>query len=216
MTGLRTSRSKFSFALAIALVACERSSPPSPRPRPETAASPAATGQASAPRAAVSQGPPLGSSTLAVPSGSAEPPFVGTVGIVDVKRESAPSLLTALRVAEHEQYDRVVFEFRGGVPGYHVEYVDRPVRDCGAGDVRPIAGDAWLEIRFFPANAHDEQGSPTVRERELHPKLANLLEVERTCDFEAVVTWVLGVKSPNRYRVLELTDPPRLAVDVKH
>jgi hypothetical protein len=189
---------------------------PAPAPRPATAGSLAAASETRPPPGAASQAPLVGSSPRVVPSASAEPAFLGTAGVVDVKRERAPSLLKALRVAEHEQYDRVVFEFHGGVPGYHIEYVDRPVRDCGAGEVRVIAGDAWLEIRFFPANAHDEQGRATVRERELHPKLANLQEIERTCDFEAVVTWVLGVKSPNHYRVLELTDPPRLALDVKH
>jgi hypothetical protein len=140
---------------------------------------------------------------------------VGTIGILDVPRAGTPSLLTAVRAAGHEGYDRVVFEFQGGVPGYHVEYIDKPVRDCGAGEPRPIAGDAWLEIRFFPANAHDEQGRPTVSARELHPNLENVIEIERTCDFEAVVTWVLGTKSPKRYRVLELRDPPRLALDVE-
>lgn len=176
----------------------------------------AAAGETNAPRAAATGAAPVGSSSLPAPLASPDPPFLGTAGVVDVKRERAPSLLTALRVAEHEPYDRVVFEFDGGVPGYHIEYVDRPVRDCGAGEAQLIAGDAWLEIRFFPANAHDEQGRASVRERELHPKLTNLQEVQRTCDFEAVVTWVLGVKSPNRYRVVELTDPPRLALDVKH
>jgi hypothetical protein len=143
-------------------------------------------------------------------------PFTGTVGLTNVQRQGMPSELVAVRSAEHFGYDRVVFEFRGAVPGYHIEYVDHPVRDCGAGDPRSIAGDAWLEVRFYPANAHDEQGRPTVKARELRPKLANVLELERTCDFEAVVTWVLGTKSPKRYRVLELTQPPRLAVDVEH
>jgi hypothetical protein len=144
------------------------------------------------------------------------PAFAGTAGILEVLRQGAPGLLTAVRAAGHEGYDRVVFEFQGRVPGYHVEYVDRPVRDCGAGEPRPIAGDAWLEIRFSPANAHDEQGRPTIPAREFHPNLANVLEVERTCDFEAVVTWVLGTRSPKRFRVLELRDPPRLALDVEN
>jgi len=30
------------------------------------------------------------------------------------------------------------------------------------------------------------------------------------------VTWVLAVQSPNRYRVLELEDPARLVIDVRH
>lgn len=139
-----------------------------------------------------------------------------TAGIVDVKREGQPALLQALRVAKNEGFDRVVFEFGERVPGYHLEYIDKPVRDCGAGDVKPVEGDAWLEVRFYPANAHTEAGQPTIKERELKPALDLVREIERTCDFEAVVTWVIGVASPNRYRAFELGSPPRLVVDIDH
>ncbi len=67
-----------------------------------------------------------------------------------------------------------------------------------------------------PARAHTEDGRSTVTERERMPNLTVLSELELTCDFEAVLTWVLGVESPNRYRVHELTGPPRLVVDVRH
>jgi hypothetical protein len=159
---------------------------------------------------------PTGSAPVPARGENANEPFVGTAGIVDVVRHGSPSVLAAVRAARHEGYDRVVFEFTGGVPGYHVEYVDRPVRDCGAGDPKPIAGDAWLEVRFFPAFAHTEQGQPTVPFNEFQSNLPNVLEVERTCDFEAVVTWVLGTRSPKRYRVLELSDPSRVVIDVRH
>lgn len=125
-------------------------------------------------------------------------------------------MLEAVRAARDAGRDRVVFEFRGAVPGFHLEYVDQPVRDCGAGDVRAIEGDGWLEVRLSPANAHTEQGEPTVRDRELHPGLPIVREIELTCDFEAVVTWVLGTASPNPYRVFELADPPRLVIDIEH
>lgn len=159
---------------------------------------------------------PVGSAPARARNEKANEPFVGTAGIVDVPRQGAPSVLSAVRAARHDGYDRVVFEFSGGVPGYHVEYIDRPVRDCGAGDSIPVAGDAWLEVRFFPAFAHTEQGQPTLPFREVRPNLPNVLEVERTCDFEAVVTWVLGTRSPKRYRVLELADPSRFVIDVRH
>ena len=121
-----------------------------------------------------------------------------------------------MRTARNDGYDRIVFELRGAVPGYHVEYVDSPVRDCGAGDVRTIAGDGWLEVRLSPAVAHTEAGAPTIAERERALALPILRELELTCDFEAVVTWVVGVASPHRYSVLELTDPPRLVIDIQH
>jgi hypothetical protein len=55
-----------------------------------------------------------------------------------------------------------------------------------------------------------------VSKVEQRPELPVLLQLEPTCDFEGEVSWVLGVKAPNRYRVLELKDPPRLVVDVRH
>ena len=154
---------------------------------------------------------PLASSSATVP----EPePFEGTIGIIEVQREEAVRTQTAIRAASHAGYERVVFEFDTGVPGYHLEYLDKPIRDCGAGHVKPIAGDGWLEVRLYPARAHDDAGSPTLAAREFEPRLPIVREIERTCDFEAVVTWVIGVASPNRFRVFELSGPPRLVVDI--
>jgi hypothetical protein len=82
--------------------------------------------------------------------------------------------------------------------------------------VVPLKGDAWLEIRFMPANAHDEQGEPTLRTREMVPNHKVVKELKSTCDFEADVEWVAGLASPNKYRVLELKNPTRLVVDIKH
>lgn len=141
-----------------------------------------------------------------------------TAGIVE--HEASPqgiALLTDLRAARHEGFDRVVFDFTGdALPGYHVEYIDKPVRQCGSGAATPIAGDAWLEVRFSPANAHTSSGAPTIPFREKKVELAVVKELESVCDFEAHVTWVLGVARPNTYRVLALSNPLRLAVDVKH
>jgi hypothetical protein len=146
----------------------------------------------------------------------AEPERAWTAGITAVERSGEPVQLIDVRAARNEGYDRVVFELGGAVPGYHIEYVDSPIRDCGAGDVRPIAGDGWLEVRLYPAAAHTEAGAPTITKRERALTLPILRELELTCDFEAVVTWVLGVAAPHRYAVLELKDPPRLVIDIQH
>lgn len=154
-----------------------------------------------------------------LPANVAEPPdFTGTAGITDKKYETkGAAVLREVRAAAHLGFDRVVFEFEGAeMPSYHIEYIDRPVRACGSGDVVPLRGDGWLEIRFTPANAHTEDGEPTVKNRAQTPNLKIIKEMKLTCDFEAEVEWVLGVASPNRYRVLELKSPTRLAVDIKY
>lgn len=148
------------------------------------------------------------------PSGS----FEGTAGIVEKKRpDVGVAVLRNVRAASQPGFDRVVFEFEGSVlPGYHVEYVDRPVIQCGSGEPVEVAGDGWLQVRMTPAQAHTEAGEPTVGERERRLALPVVKELQSTCDFEADVTWVLGVASPNRYRVQELSNPARLIVDVRH
>jgi hypothetical protein len=175
-------------------------------PEPAAPASPA-TSASAAPSAAPAPNPE--------PKVQAETQFKGTLGIVEVKRNDYPTVLTSVRTAKHEGYDRIVMEFKDRVPGYRVEYIDKPVRDCGEGKEIPLAGDSWLEIRMYPVDAHTQEGQPTIVERQRKLDLPVMLEGKQTCDFEAVVTWVLGMAKPNPYRILELKDPPRLVVDVK-
>ena len=121
-----------------------------------------------------------------------------------------------MRAARQENFDRIVFEFQGAeMPGYHLEYIDKPVRACGSGNVVPLKGDGWLQIRFTPANAHTEDGEATVKVREMAPDLPIVKELKSTCDFEAEVEWVAGVSRPT-ISASETEKPDRLAVDIKH
>jgi hypothetical protein len=141
-----------------------------------------------------------------------------TAGMTKSERNvTGAAMLRAIRTARHSDYDRIVFDFGPDpVPDYTIEYVDRPVRDCGAGNVIPLAGDAWLAIRIEPANAHTEEGRPTLPGRAFTPGLPVLLELKQICDFEAQVQWVAGLAAPNPYRAATLTAPNRLIVDVRH
>jgi hypothetical protein len=141
-----------------------------------------------------------------------------SAGIVDYRPPPKEvALLSDVRAARHEGFDRIVFEFAGGSPpGYHLEYIDKPVRKCGSGDATAIAGDGWLEVRFEPANAHTTAGAPAIAHRDQLVDMVVVKQLQQTCDFEAVVSWVIGVRRPNPYRVLALNDPTRLVVDVRH
>jgi hypothetical protein len=144
--------------------------------------------------------------------------FEGTAGITE-KKSSTGGVVTLMevRTARHEKFDRVVFEFAESyLPGYRIEYVDKPVRSCGSGEAVALEGDGYLLVRFQPASAHTEAGEPTVKERERRPALSVLKELKLICDFEAEVSWAMGLASPNRYRAIELSSPTRLVVDIKH
>ena len=126
------------------------------------------------------------------------------------------AVLREVRTSGHQNYDRVVFEFRGSaMPGYYIEYIDKPVRRCGSGEVAPVRGEGWLKVKFSPAQAHSG-GRSTIRERERILNHRVIREAEIVCDFEADLSWVIGASAPNRYRVLELSSPTRLVVDIRH
>ena len=141
-----------------------------------------------------------------------------TVGDTRIDRPiTGAALVREMRTARHPDFDRIVLDFGAdAVPPYRISYIDRPVRQCGSGDTVPFAGDAWLSIVVEPANAHTEQGAPTVTPRERAPGLPSLLVVKLICDFEAVVEIVAGVRSPEQYRAFVLGSPNRLVVDIRH
>lgn len=144
-----------------------------------------------------------------------EAAFEGTTGIVHVDRRVEVATLVDVRTGVHEQFDRVVFEFEDEIPGYHLEYVDTPQHRCGSGEEVWLPGQGWLSVRLFPARMHTAEYEATITERSRRELGGQLRALEATCDFEAEVEWVLGLDSPEPYRVFTLGDPLRLVVDVR-
>ena len=123
--------------------------------------------------------------------------------------------LVDVRAAEHEGFDRIVFEFSGTPPNYRVEYVDEAIA-CGSGEPVEVEGAVFLQFRFTAAQAHDEQGQATVDFTQTSPQLPSGVFVVQTCDFEDDVTWVLGLPGELDFRASPVDGPPRLVVDVAH
>jgi hypothetical protein len=129
-----------------------------------------------------------------------------------VGAQSAPTLVD-VRAAGHPGFDRVVFEFRGAVPEHHVRYVDQLVED-GSGKPVSVAGTADLEVVFQGANAHEADGTPSVSPRRFSPNLTAVKEVAQIGDFEAVVSYGIGVDRRRPITVSTLSGPSRLVIDV--
>jgi hypothetical protein len=125
--------------------------------------------------------------------------------------QTVPTLV-AVRAGSHAGYDRVVFEFRGAVPEHRIGYVDQLVED-GTGNPVEVAGAADLEVVFEGANAHEEDGSPTVSPRRFSPGLPAVKEIAQLGDFEAVVSYGIGVDQRRPVEVSTLSNPSRLVID---
>jgi hypothetical protein len=128
-------------------------------------------------------------------------------------RGGAQAQLVAVRAAHHPGYDRVTFEFRGALPGWRVRYVPE-LTGLGSGEHISVPGRAVLSVLFDPANAHTDAGAPTWRGPRLATGLPSLRQVVLADDFEAQLAFGLGLDATAGFRVVELSGPPRVAVDV--
>ena len=134
------------------------------------------------------------------------------LGAAPAGAQSTPTLV-GVRAGAHPGFDRVVFEFEGAVPDHRIAYVDRLVED-GSGRPVSLAGAADLQVVFRGANAHNQDGTPSVSPRRFSPGLPAVKEVAQVGDFEAVVTYGIGLDRRRPISVSTLSGPSRLVIDV--
>ena len=130
--------------------------------------------------------------------------------------QPAVSTLVAIRAAYHPEacrrYDRVVFQFSGPVPRISAAgYVNQLTGDPSGMPV-PIQGHAIFRITMRPAQAHNDQGQSTASTH-IYGRLRNVRQIKNAGDFEAVLTYGIGLRHKSKFRVFTLTNPSRVVVD---
>jgi hypothetical protein len=159
--------------------------------------------------------------TTPPPTTPAKPPPLAGAGTADVKatKQGGTGHLGGVRLAKQFGYDRLVLEFNDRVPGYTVGYRPLPAHTDGSGAEIPLPGaTAQITMTLTPASAHqDGTGAPTYTgPSTVSGGTAQVTQARSAGDFEAVVTWVVGVRKKSPFKVSVLADPPRLVLDVQH
>ena len=127
---------------------------------------------------------------------------------------AATPLLKKIRGASHVGYDRVVFEFDGPVPAnFDVSFVPEIIGDPQGLPV-PVIGQALLGVTFSLANGHDEDGN-VFTDAITTLGLKNVIQVVRSGDFEAVLSFGIGLAKQTEFSVFTLTNPSRVVIDIK-
>jgi hypothetical protein len=122
-----------------------------------------------------------------------------------------------LRVGAHANFDRVVIDVDGKVPGYDVRYV-RHLSYDGSGMRVPLKGKKFIAIALTPAKAHNRSGHNVYTGPELqqYRQFDTLRGVAFTGDFEGVVSLGLSLRERADFRVTVLHAPNRIVIDLRH
>jgi hypothetical protein len=134
--------------------------------------------------------------------------------------------LTDVRVGAHDGFDRIVFEFaapkpnpagNGGIPFYEIRQAKPPFTKDPSDLPLDVVGNAFVQIVMQGATGHDFDGNPTYAGLQtLTPGFGTLAQAVQAGDFEATLSWVLGLSRPTCWQVQELHEPERLVIDFQH
>ena len=125
------------------------------------------------------------------------------------------STLTQIRAAHQLGYDRLVFQFSGGLPAERsARYVRQVIAD-GSGLPVNVVGSAKLQVRFSTAVGHNDQGSVTYGALRRTYALPEVIQVVNAGDFEAVLSFGVGLARTESFRMFTLTKPYRVVIDVR-
>lgn len=153
----------------------------------------------------------------------AEPAPTNTEPVTDPDGPTAPAaVLKNIRWADRGTYDRVVLDFSGSFGGYMVQFVPELTEDP-TGDPVDVAGGAVLAVAVQGATRNNSfQTSDTTPlstyggPARVSPNLPNVKEIADAGDFEAVLSFGIGVDHQAGFTAFKLTDPDRLVIDIAH
>lgn len=139
--------------------------------------------------------------------------------------------LVDVRIGTHDGYDRVVFEFAApkgdgaryfGLPQYEIHSARPPISEDPSGEPMSVDGTRFATVVFHGGTGvefDDSEKGYTITytgPREFRPGYPALAEASQQGDFEATLSWVFGLNSASCWKVHELKDPVRLAIDFPH
>jgi len=138
---------------------------------------------------------------------------------------SGGDILADARIGAQEGYDRLVLEFiaSGSVPeSYEIKYVF----NNSGGEIITVSDNLHLEsqvqgnaaLQIILAGSHEDVVNNTViyegPDTLSSSLMGNITEAKFGGSHAGLILWGIGVEEANGFRVFELTNPPRVVIDV--
>lgn len=124
-----------------------------------------------------------------------------------------------VRMATHDGFDRVVFEFTGGLPEVTLDRAEPPFTHDASGAPIDVEGTSFLRLTMRGGTKQTLEGTSSYDgPTEFDPGFPTLVDLVEGGDFEAQSTWYFGLSSEACVQVLALSDDgaPRLVIDVEN
>jgi hypothetical protein len=124
-------------------------------------------------------------------------------------------VLKAIRTGRHGSYERLVLEFTAPYGMAKVRYVP-VVRADPSYKIVPLQGRSFLEVVVHGAVAQWQASpiTPYSGPSTVTPGYPTIKQVSISGDFEAVLSFGIGLSRTAGFRVARLSSPDRLVVDV--
>lgn len=132
------------------------------------------------------------------------------------------AFLRDVRASDRGSSDRIVFEFSPpdsidpNIPRFEIEEVNPPFTDESDKPMQ-VEGRRFFRVTFFGGTGVDETYTATYQgPKEMRLGLPTLKEAEQLSDFEATLSWVMGLGKLRCPQITQLRDPLRVAIDFAH
>ena len=137
-----------------------------------------------------------------------------TCGAVSGGSAAVHSHVTDVRVGRHLHFDRFVIEFdTATLPHYRITPKSSATFTLDpSGRSVTLLGNAGIRVAVHFATGAGTYHGPA----DFRTGFSQLLEARRIGDFEGYVSWGLGLDHQSCKRVLTLSNPTRLVIDVPH
>jgi hypothetical protein len=192
----------------------DTSVPPTTAP-PSTAAPSTTTGPGTTTTA------PPATTTSTTSTTQACPPFGDTAEVrVRFPEFLSPLIGKDIRTGAEECLERVVIELQtssiptpAGFPGYHVRYADGPVKESPSDLPVTISGSDTLLVSLGSWMNYQGTAGYSGPSQIFPANVDHIQELRLIENFEGTTTWAIGLDDELPFRVIELSNPPRLLIE---
>ncbi|WRS29288.1 hypothetical protein U6G28_07060 [Actinomycetaceae bacterium MB13-C1-2] len=125
------------------------------------------------------------------------------------------ALVTGMRLAEHDDFDRIVIDLQGDTSvGWTTRWTDNPVEE-GRGEPLVISGNEFLDIAITGTRIPETDEDWSLVYDDFSAKATGEISAIYDGTYEGRSHVVIGMTQKAPYRIFQLSNPSRVVIDIQ-